>query len=133
MCGLLTVFIGGQCPQGVSTETDAIDSFVNGNVPFFGSVHSAARMNAFMLSAITGHGIAAYFQANEVGHHSAAREISSGFRPVAAEIGEPTHDAALHGDGRWADGIGAHVLIECGADEICDDAHWIRRWCDEAM
>ena len=56
-----------------------------------------------MLCDVKRHGIASYFQSDEVGHHSAAREIATGFRAIAAKIREPAHYAVLHRHRGWAD------------------------------
>jgi hypothetical protein len=83
-----------------------------------------------VLCDVKRHGIASYFQSDEVGHHSAAREIATGFRAIAAKVREPAHYAALHRHRGWANSVRSDVLIEGRADEVRNDTHWVGRRCD---
>ena len=108
----LEIGVGGQRTERVSAQTDAVDGFVDGDVPFFRGVDGPAFADAVVLRLVMRDRITADLQADEVGHHAATGEVSARLRIVATQIGEPAHDAPLEGNGGGADRVSADVLVE---------------------
>ena len=93
----LEIGVRGQSTQCVSAQADAVDRFVDGDVPLFGGVHGPALADAVVLRVIVSDSVATHLEPNEVGHHAAAGQISTCLGIVAAQIGEPAHHAPLQG------------------------------------